>query len=468
MRILSVFFGILLFSLLISCGGSKKSTVPVVDENPRPSWVRSKPLESAFFHGVGFAYKVPGRDDHQQIARNNALNNLASEISVNISAQSLLYQVESDQRVRETFRSTIRSTSTARLQGYELIGSWENENEIWFYYRLSKSEHERIQREKRQKVLQMGMSAFSNAESEGDPYRKFLGYVTALDALKEYLGEPLSVEIEGQNIFLANHIMQQMRQMVDTWNLQASSNVVSVKRGQAVRIPSSFWEGKVIFFTLQQQRTPLVQVPVVLSYTERRNHQHQGLTDRNGHVYFVWDRIASQRSQEQLHARVDLRALASEASRDELVLAVVDKLREPSATITVEILPPLVFIQSRELLMNEIMDPPLLANAFANEFRKDGLEVTRNAAEADYVLDIQSQTRTGNGAGETTQFTTAYLDATIQLFEQPGRRVLFSQQLSGVRGVQLDDDRAARESYTRAIRDIQREVYPDLRRKAFN
>lgn len=466
MRYIFVFVSSIFLFLLASCGGGKKNSASLAEENPRPRWVLAKPTEPAFFHGVGFAYKVPERDDHHQVARNNALHNLASEISVNISAQSLLYQVESDQRVRETFRSTIRSSSTARLEGFELIGSWENDREIWFYYRLSKSEHERIQREKRRKALDMSLSAFNNSQSESDPYRQFLGMISALDALKDYLGEPLQVEIGGENTFLANHIMQQMRQLVDSWNIQAFQNTVSIKRGQAVRVPSSFWEGPTIFFTLQQNRQPIVQAPLVLSYSERRNHQQTATSDRNGNVYFVWDRIASQRSQEQLHARVDLKAIANEASRDPIVLAVVDKLREPAATITIEVLPPLVFVRSQERLMGQVTDPPLLANTFANEFRKDGFEVTRNQSEADFILDIKAATRTGNGVGESTQFVTAFLDATIQLLEQPTGRVVFSHQMTGVRGIQLDDDRAARETFTRAIRDIQREVYPDLRRKA--
>jgi hypothetical protein len=466
MRLKFLLLSPILVFLFASCGGAKKTQASMADENPRPRWVTAKPTDPVFFHGVGFAYKVPGRDDHQQMARNNALHNLASEISVNISAQSLLYQVESDQRVRETFRSTIRSSSTARLEGFELVGSWENEREIWFYYRLSKSEHERIQREKRRKAVDMSLSAFNNSQSESDPYRQFVGMISALDAIKEYLGEPLQANIGGENTFLANHIMQQLRQLVDSWNIQPFQNTVSIKRGQAVRVPSSFWEGPVVFFTLQQDRRPIVQAPLVLSYSERRNHQQSATTDRNGHVYFVWDRIASQRSQEQLHARVDLKAIANEASKDPIVMAIVDKLREPASTITLEILPPLVFVQSQERLMGKFIDPPLLANAFANEFRKDGFEVTRNQSDADFILDIKAATRPGNGVGETTQFVTAFLDATIQLMEQPSGRVVFSHQMTGVRGVQLDDDRAARETFTRAIRDIQREVYPDLRRKA--
>jgi hypothetical protein len=450
------------------CSSQKKTTATVVEENPRPGWVRQKPTENMYYHGVGFAYKVPGRDDHHQIARNNALNDLSGEISIEISNQSLLYQVESDQRVRETYKSTIMSSSNARLEGYELVSVWENEREIWNYYRLSKSEYERIQREKRRKAIEMSVAQFKTAERETDPYRQFTGIISALDAVKEYLGEPLVTdEIDGNSAFLANYLMNRLRTLVDGWELKPSAHVQPVKRGQAIRIPSSFWDGTTVYFTLMSERRPLVNVPFVLSYSGQRNHRQNATTDRNGHVYFVWEKVSSLRAQEQLHARVDLQAMARESTKDPLIQALIDKLREPTASLTLEILPPKVYIESRELLMNEVSSPAILANVFTNEFRKDGMVVVNDIAEADYVLDIKAQTRVGNGAGEATQFVTAYLDATIQLYGMPGRQVMFSTQMNGVRGVQLNDEKAARESYQRAVRDIEREVYPDMRRKVF-
>ncbi len=458
---------LLLIAVLMGCGSQKKTASIPVDENPRPSWVRQKPVNPAYYHGIGFAYKVPGRNDHNQMARNNALNDLAGEISITISAQSLLYQVESNQRVRDTYKSTIMSSSNASLEGYELVGVWENEREVWNFYRLSKAEHERIQREKRQKATDMAVAQWERAERESDPLRRFTGYVSALDAVKAYLGEPLTTEIDGEMVFLANHLMNAMRRLVDEWTITPSQHVIPIKRGQAIRVPSTLWSGPAAFFTVNHHRVPLISLPCILTYSGKRGHSENVRTDRNGHVYFTWERIVSQRNQEQLQVRVNLRSIAAEASNNELILSLVDQVREPTASTTIDIIPPLIFIRSEEQLRNEKMDGNPIETSFAAEFRKDGFELTRNEANADFILDIRASTRAGNGRGETTQFTTAYLDITIQLIEQVNGQVTFSRQVDGIRGVQLDEDRAAREAFNRAVRDIQREIYPDLRRKAF-
>ncbi len=461
------FVSLLLIGLLVGCGSQQQATTKLVDENPRPSWVRQKPISPAYYHGIGFAYKIPGRDDHTQMARNNALNDLAGEISVNISSQSLLYQVESNQRVRDTYKSTILSSSNASLEGYELVGVWENEREVWNFYRLSKAEHERIQREKRQKAVDMAVAQWERAEREPDPMRRFTGYVSALDAIKVYLGEPLTADINGERVFIANHVMNTMRRLVDEWTVTPSQHVTPIKRGQAIRIPSTMWDGASIFFTVNHNRSPLINVPCVLSYSGRRGHREEALTDRNGHVYFTWERIVSQRSQEHLQVHVNLRELARESSDNELILSIVDQLREPTASTTIDIIPAVIFIRSDERLFDERMNGSPIQAAFTSELRKDGFELTRNEADADFVLELNATTRTGNGRGETTQFTTAYIDMTVQLIDQVSGQIAFSKQVEGIRGVQLDEERAGREAFNRAIRDVQREIYPDMRRKAF-
>lgn len=462
MRLLQLFF----VALLLSCSTQKSTPTPPVDENPRPGWVRQKPVNNTYYHGIGFAYKVPGRNDHNQMARSNALNDLAGEISVEISAQSLLYQVESNQRVRETYKSTIMSSSTASLEGYELVSVWENDREVWSFYRLSKAEYQRIQREKRLKATKMSVSQWQNANRETDPYRMFLGYVSALDAVKEYLGEPLTTDIDGERVFLANQLMRSMRQLTDEWLVQPSEHVVEIKRGQSIRVPSSFWDGPSVFFTVTHLRKPLVNVPCELMYSGRRNHRQASHTDRNGHVFFTWDRVVSQRRQEQLNLQVNLREIALESSSNELILSLVDQLRQPAATLTLEIIPPRIRIHSDEVMMGKAMEGNPLQTAFAAELRQDGFMMA-SANDADYVMDIRARTREGNGVGQTTQFVTAYLDITIQVVEQASGQVIFSRQIDGIRGVQLDEERAARESFSRAVRDIQRDIYPDMRRKAF-
>ena len=92
------------FTLLLTSCGSPKEVAPIEPPAPRPSWVSSKPINSGMYSGIGMAYKSAGAD-YIAMAKNNALNDLASEISVNISSSSLFYQIEQDDNLLLEIRS---------------------------------------------------------------------------------------------------------------------------------------------------------------------------------------------------------------------------------------------------------------------------------------------------------------------------------------------------------------------------
>ncbi|MFQ3325762.1 MAG: hypothetical protein ACI8YC_000395, partial [Salibacteraceae bacterium] len=73
---------------LFSCRAKKQAeTVP--PPPPPPNWVSERPTSPAYYIGVGIAGKVSAGANYMQIAKENALNDLASEIKVNVSGNSI-------------------------------------------------------------------------------------------------------------------------------------------------------------------------------------------------------------------------------------------------------------------------------------------------------------------------------------------------------------------------------------------
>src|SRR5262245_17154640 len=139
-------WSLILVCAMIACKGRQQLQgpveTPVNTEAERPDWVKARPASSGYYIGVGLASK--SRGDHQETAKKNALNDLASEISVTVEGNSLLYTLDQKTRFDESFTSTIKTTTTELIEGFELVDTWENGTEYWTYYRLSKAEHARI------------------------------------------------------------------------------------------------------------------------------------------------------------------------------------------------------------------------------------------------------------------------------------------------------------------------------------
>ena len=106
-----------LLPFVFSCGVKKTASIepmPVA-----PNWVQQKPIENFYYSGIGMAVK--SGNNYQAIAKNNALNDLASEISVQINSTSVLYQIESNEQFREDFRANTRLSSIENIEGRKLI-----------------------------------------------------------------------------------------------------------------------------------------------------------------------------------------------------------------------------------------------------------------------------------------------------------------------------------------------------------
>ena len=78
--------GLLLFCLLGN-----------LEAQERPDWVKQRPVSS--MHYIGIACVSKSEKDYMQKAKQQALNDLISEIKVNVVSTSLLHTLEENDRV---------------------------------------------------------------------------------------------------------------------------------------------------------------------------------------------------------------------------------------------------------------------------------------------------------------------------------------------------------------------------------
>jgi hypothetical protein len=141
-------FYIFILSIVLLSG--VKAQEPV--EMKVPSWVSSRPNSGFKFVGIGFADKTRS-DNYQMEAKKNALYDLASEIKVDISSNSVLYTVQNNNNFNENFNSLIKLSNTDNIEGYTLVDSYENEKQYWVYYQLDKQEYANKKAEKKKQII---------------------------------------------------------------------------------------------------------------------------------------------------------------------------------------------------------------------------------------------------------------------------------------------------------------------------
>ena len=144
------FTSLILCGVLLLGGG----TLHACAKNKAPEWVVNRVSDANYYIGIGYAPKVKKSTAHYDLAAQNALNDLASEISVSISASTLMITIEDDKQLKDDFTSIIKARAQKDIEGYEKVASYEDRKGYWVYYRLSKSQYAATQARKRRLAVE--------------------------------------------------------------------------------------------------------------------------------------------------------------------------------------------------------------------------------------------------------------------------------------------------------------------------
>ena len=444
--------------ILIFVGCSSQKEVVETAEPQSPHWVSQKPIEPSYYSGIGMAFKNSA--DFQAIAKNNALNDLSSEISVQINSSSVLYQVEQNEKFREEFKANTRMKSIENLEGFELTGTFENDKEYWVYYRLSKSEFNAIKVARKQKALDRSLDLFEKANwfkanLEYDDALKF--GIRAMESIKEYLGEGLLVEWEGENIYYGNTLYSFLSETVNDIVIQPVQNSVDVIRGNGLS------NADLSFFVSNSDRIPLSGIPIYYYYSGDRIKNNEALSSSDGLSSFSLGRISSMHPSEYFQANLNMVHIAKEATDDPIVSKIISRISGPEARIQINILSPSIYIKSIEKQFGELVEVSSLENAFKKEFLQAGFTIALNPEDANYFLEINSNTsKVSNNSG----FYSASLNAELKLFNSD-LNLIYTDQITQIKGVQLDFDKAGNDAYKNTVEEIHKRVFRELRRKVF-
>jgi hypothetical protein len=101
-----------------------------------PGWVKQRPISQQYFIGIGSSDKTSS--GYRNLAKADALNDLASEISVSVSSELIDVMTEYSGFSEEYARSEIRMSTKDELEGYERYDDYNGKDSYWIYYRISK------------------------------------------------------------------------------------------------------------------------------------------------------------------------------------------------------------------------------------------------------------------------------------------------------------------------------------------
>jgi hypothetical protein len=421
----------------------------------QPEWIQSRPVLPGYYTGIGWAKKTANIHQYQQTAKQNALADLASEISVNISSNSVLHAFESNLGYREDFSSFIQARTQEQLEGFELADTWEDQGNYWIYYRLSASRFKEIKDRRQEDAVSRSVGLLQNARSsnkQGNIRLSLVQLINSLEAIKNYFDDPLTVDYDGRKIQLGNEIFNDLFATISRLQIMPQNREINIKNGQ--EIPSSL-----LLFHVNDPLTGAVpDFPLVANYSERPFRNNRSRTDTGGNADFRIDRVRSSKNVETFTVSADIESIVTEAAADPVIRRMINRFSLPEGVIRINVLKPVIFIYSIEEILGRRHSGGVLADNFRRNALEAGYELGSNSESADYVIKISANTAE---AGEAGNYKNVFLSGSI-LVELPDGKLIHQRDFEGFRGTHFNFERACEEAYSQAVRRLNNSYFREI------
>lgn len=448
-----------LLSIVLVLSGCKSTQKSSRTFEPEPSWVTKSPITSGYYIGVFGVQK--SNPNYRAAAKKGALDNLSSEISVNISGESFLHTIEKNGDLSQEFQQNVKVSSKENIEGYELIGNWDGETEYWVYYRLSKSKHAALKKEKLDAAMNMSKELFSRAKlkhNESDYHQSFLLCIQSLEAVSEYFDKPLKTSFEGKEIYLATEVFSFLQQMVSEVKLVSPFQNKTVKLGAELN-------GKSIYVdVIGKNKKPLVSIPLKAEYKALFMKKFRVSSNEKGRAELNIGKINQSQKIQTIITKVDFKRLAEEVTKDRLVLALTKYLPSTEVKATLTVQPPKVFVVSKEKEFDKSVDSKLSSTVKQSLISK-GFEVAGSRSSADLILYINGNTENG---GVNRGVYTVFFRGNIEVFQKVDNQIVFSEAFQEEKSLQIDRNRASDAAYVKAGSFLKRRLIPKLANQYFS
>jgi hypothetical protein len=448
--------GIAIF-LLASCASSVSSVNALQNNAPaKPTWVSSKPVSGRYYVGIGYSQK-DRNDNFLQSAKQNALDDMISEIRVQISSVSVLNQLDDNEGFSELYESMIKTTASAEIEDYELIDTWEDGGQYWVYYRLSKEKYRKQQAEKRKNAIDLATDNYVNANNQiaaGEVSSALTLYINGLYTMAPYLGESNKTVVDGDSILLGNALYDK---------IQGTFNGLSITTDQEqYTINRRLSKDKTINVALRTKSTNKVVggFPLKARFSAGAGVISPSFTTGgSGQAQMLLSSITSKAAKQSIAITTDIDLLIPQHVDAQQVGLLLSGLQLPQKELYFQIQKPVVYLESVEKMLGTPAGGLQLSNKIKQILSEEGFSLGRIKDKADLWIEVVADTQEGKSSGSI--FVT-YFDLNIYVIDQQSGVEIHHAGINRLKAYSLNYERSSQSGYEKALEVLENETMPQL------
>ena len=389
-----------------------------------------------------------------QVAKKNALEDLVSEIKINVSATSVLTQIDRGKEFSDQYESIIQTSVADEIEEYELVGAWEDKEAYWVYYRLSKARYNEIKDQQRRNAVALSLDFFGRAkqaERTGDAIGALSFYFKAFNSLEKYLAEAIRANFEGTDVLLINDIYGSIQAILSNINVRSSINEIEINRrvnlGLALPVEVSYL-GK-----------PLAGLPLFARFEKGAGELlNEYKTDEAGKTQILVSRIDARDAQQSVVVRPNIIALAGNEPSP-LFELITSRLSLPFTQVLLNVKRPLVYISADERSFGEPRNNGQVSTRVKSVLTEAGFEFTNNKDLAELWVKVNADSERGSITGS---IYVSFVSVVIKVEDIKAGRDIYATSIDRVRGFSLDYERSSQDGYNKVLETLEKETMPAL------
>jgi LPP20 lipoprotein len=443
--------------MIVGCSPSAtKSSLKSDPQKLKPVWLAAKPVQPGYFAGIGHGTK-DGANNYIQSAKSSALEDLVSEIKVNISSTSVLSQIDVNKEFQEKYEQIIQTTAVDEIEEFEQVEAWEDERNYWVYYRLSKQRYKEIKDQKKRNAVSLGLDFFTKArqaEQSSEPVLALGFYYQGFRAIEKYLDEPIRLDFEGKEILLTNEIIASMQLLLDKMDLSLYPREMVLNR----RLAQS--ELSVIARVMEKGSQKAISgLPLMASFEKGSGDVFPNYkTDEAGHTKILLTKISSRDIEQTVAVQVDVMSFAGQGG-SEIYPLIAKKMIVPKATLLMRVQRPTMYISSVEKSLGMNKSNQQLTNKIKSYLSNSGFEFTDDRNKAELLLVVNANSEKGAVSGS---IYITYVTAVIRVATTKDNKEIYATTLDRIKGFSLDYERSSQEAYNKSMETLEKEKLPEL------
>lgn len=421
-----------------------------------PQWARQTPTHPAYFHGVGMAVKA-NTPDYRERARQNALSELAGNISVDISSTSVLNYFEFDHVQSDYFRDNIEMSTRQYLEGFELVDNWENDHQYWVYYRLSKAHYQQIKQERISRALSQSQSRFEQARDfaqNGNAAEAAAFYIRAFEDISDFLGEDLRTTIDGVEIPYTTTLMAELIGLLQNLTIHYPVKKLTIDpRAIAPLEP----------LVKDAQLRPVAGIPIKTTFSWRPGIQTDNISNTRGGFLIPLQDITPATRNPQISTVIDVNRLIRDNTSNHMVRNMLEIINVNPFVLPIRVMAPVFYISVEAHNLGESFSGQNIEDQFTRLLRQDGFQVSASSQAAEYTLHILASTTQGQ---ERNHRFSSSLRVSFILKDQAGNTV-FSKTEDSISGTGSSFSAAGEDAFRSLPGLIRIQIYPDMMKRVF-